>query len=100
MRAILLALLSLSLHAQNNAVPPSASQNIIKRSFAKWTPKLVKQPGPRQQWVTKPESNPSPCSIPLLNATPQVKGTMRIIPPPKIESNMPQLKMPAPPCQH
>ena len=100
MRAILLALLSLSLHAQNNAVPPSASQNIIKRSFAKWTPKLAMKPAVRQQWVTKPQSDLPLCSIPLLNVAPQAQGTMRIIPPPKIESNMPQLKMPAPPCEH
>jgi hypothetical protein len=51
----------------------------------------------KQKVTTEPESKV--CSIPLLNATPKLHGTMRTITPPETESNMPKLRMPAPPCK-
>jgi hypothetical protein len=115
MRLILCALLSIGLHAQQNAVPPSATSNAIKRTFDKWNPKLratqptaamgfrsqpLSQPNRRHEFASKIESAPPLCSIPLLDVTPPAKGAMRTITPPETESNMPQLKMPAPPCRH
>jgi hypothetical protein len=98
MRVFLFVMVTVGLNAQTNAIPRSTSQNLIKRSFAKWTPKMALKPEVRQEFVKKPESGPSPCSVPLLNVTPMAKGTMTIVAPPKSESKLPHLKMPAPPC--
>ena len=109
MRLILCALISIGMYAQQNAVPPSATNNAIKRTFDKWNPKLramgfrsqpLLQPNRRNEFASKIESTPPLCSIPLLDVTPTAKGAMLTITPPKTEWNMPQLKMPAPPCRH
>ena len=99
MRTVLFALLSLGLHAQNSAVHPRA-QEVLKNYLANRKINPPAEGEARKITVTKTESDPPLCSIPLLNVAPGVNGTMRIITPPQIESNMPRLKMPAPPCRH
>ena len=117
MRLFVLALFSLGLHAQETATPPKtakealkdfmsqrAQQNAIPRSQSqsvideslrnKAMQKLAEM---KQKFGQEPESKV--CSIPLLNATPNVKGTMRTITPDDTEPNMPKLRMPAPACK-
>ncbi len=98
MRLLVFALVAVGLHAQENAIPPAKSQSLINQSFLQKDALKKAVAGlPKQNWVVPPESKV--CSIPLLNATPKVQGTMRQITPPPTEFNMPKLVMPAPACK-
>ena len=44
MRAILFALISISLHAQNNVMPPETAKNLLKRYLANRNTALTVQP--------------------------------------------------------
>ncbi|MBL8173499.1 MAG: hypothetical protein JNK48_02445 [Bryobacterales bacterium] len=55
----------------------------------------VKMPA-RLEMIAPEETGP--CSIPLLRVTPPSRGTIRVIEP-KGDSNMPQVRVPAPVCK-
>ena len=102
MRLFILALISFVLHAQEtatppktNAIPPAQSKNVILESLQQKNLKRLAEM--KQRFGQEQESKV--CSIPLLNATPNVKGTMRTITPDETEPNMPKLRMPAPACK-
>ena len=85
----------LSQRAQQNAIPRSQSQRAIDLSLRnKAIQGLMEM---KQKFGQEQESKV--CSIPLLNATPNEKGTMRTITPDETEPNLPKLRMPAPPCK-
>jgi len=96
MRVTLFLLFAAGLSAQQNAIPPNQSKDLIQRSFANWKPQASK----KQVRLTAPPAS-KVCSVPLTNILPNATGAIRTITPPSTtpEPNMPQLQMPAPPCK-